>query len=561
MILEDAVRRYSLQNAIKFDGKAQPKAVLGKIMAEYPELNAREALILIQKIIEDVNTLSLDDQRKELEEKAPELLEKKVGEKKSLPDLLHARMGSVITRFPPEPNGYLHIGHAKAAFVDYEYAKKYKGRFILRFDDTNPLNESIEFYETQKEDLKWLGIEWDQEYRTSDHLAQHYELAEKLIKNNHAYICTCPEKKIRETRKKGVNCPCRKKSTFSDWKEFFTMGEGDAIVRLKADMSSVNTAMRDPILFRIIDYPHPIHGTKYRAWPTYDFYGAVEDSISGVTHPFRTKEYELRDEVYFFLLDCLGLRKPHLMEFARLSIVGMPVSKRKIKPLIDQKLVMGWDDPRLPTLKGLQRRGILSEAIREFVLSQGISKAESSVTFDQVEAHNRKILDPVAQRFFFVPNPVQLEVSKAPKKTVSIKNHPSSDLGMRKIRTSSTFFIPQTDADNLKTGDIFRLKDLFNVALTEKKDILYGEFTGGNVMPNTKKIQWVTNNHVYLSILKPSSLFINDVFQPHSLEKIRGYAERAISDIPNQAIVQCERFGFIKIEKTSAGMQGIFIHK
>ena len=561
MSLKDAVRLYSLQNAIKFDGTAQPKAVLGKIMADYPGINAREALTLIQKIIEDVNTLSLDEQRNELEEKAPELLEKKAGEKKNLPDLPHAIMEGVITRFPPEPNGYLHIGHAKAALVDYEYAKKYKGRFILRFDDTNPLNESLEFYETQKEDLKWLGIEWDQEYRTSDHLDQHYELAEKLIKNNHAYICTCPEKKIKETRKKGVNCPCRDKSTFLDWKDFFTMEEGEAILRLKADMSSANTAMRDPTLFRIINHPHPIHGTKYRVWPTYDFYGAVEDSISGVTHPFRTKEYELRDEAYFFLLDCLGLRKPHLMEFARLSIVGMPVSKRKIKPLIDHKLVMGWDDPRLPTIKGLQRRGILSEAIREFVLSQGISKAESSVTFDQVEAHNRKILDPVTPRFFFVPNPVQLEVSKAPKKTISIKNHPSSPLGIRKIRTSNTFFIPQTDADELQTREIFRLKDLFNVTLTEKKDILYGEFTGGKVIPNTKKIQWATNNHINLSILKPSSLFANDVFQPHSLETIRGYAENSISDVSDQAIVQCERFGFIKIEKTSAGLQGIFIHK
>jgi len=561
MNLEDAVRCYSLQNAIKFDGTAQPKAVLGKVMAEYPNLNAQEALKLIHQTIKDVNALSLDDQRRELKEKAPELLEKKIGEKKTLPDLPNACMGAVITRFPPEPNGYLHIGHAKAALVDYEYAKKYKGLFILRFDDTNPLNESLEFYETQKEDLKWLGIEWDQEYRTSDHLARHYELAEKLIKNNHAYVCTCSEETIKENRKKGLNCPCRKKSTFTDWKKFFTMVQGEAIVRLKADMSSANTAMRDPTLFRIIDHPHPIHRTKYRVWPTYDFYGAIEDSISGVTHPFRTKEYELRDEVYFFLLDCLGLRKPYLMEFARLSIEGMPVSKRKIKPLIDQKLVMGWDDPRLPTLKGLKRRGILPEAIREFVLSQGISKAESSVTFDQVEAHNRKILDPVTQRFFFVPNPVQLDVSKAPKKTISIKNHPSSDLGIRKIKTSSTFFIPQTDADDIKTGEIFRLKDLFNVILTKKNNILFGEFTGGEVMPNTKKIQWVTSNHIPLSILKPSALYINEIFQPQSLEKIRGYAEKAISSVSTQAIVQCERFGFIKIEKTSVGMQGIFIHK
>ena len=195
------------------------------------------------------------------------------------------------------------------------------------------------------------------------------------------------------------------------WKELLSSGESKgAILRLCGDISSANTAMRDPTLFRVIDKEHPLQGDKYRVWPTYDFAGAVEDSISSVTHPFRTKEYELRDPVYFRILSLLNLRKPHLMEFARLSIVGMPVSKRKIKPLIENGLVTGYDDVRLPTLRGLQKRGIVPEAIKQFVFSQGISKVESNVTFGLVEAMNRKILDPKTKRYFFIPNPVKLVV-------------------------------------------------------------------------------------------------------------------------------------------------------
>jgi len=439
--------------------------------------------------------------------------------------------------------------------------KKYGGTFILRFDDTNPLNESLEFYDVQKEDLQWLGINWDKEYRTSDNLPRHYKLAEQLLKDKHAYLCQCPDTTIKKTRKNGAHCPCRESASSIHWKNFFSMEEGEAILRLKGDMQSVNTAMRDPTLFRIIDHPHPVHGTKYRVWPTYDFYGAVEDSLSGVTHPFRTKEYELRDEVYFLLLDYLNLRKPCLMEFSRLSIKGMPVSKRKIKSLIDNNTVLGWDDPRLPTLRGLRRRGILSTSIKEFVLSQGISKAESVVTFDQVEAINRKTLDPNTKRYFFVPNPIKLDVTDVPKKTILVKNHPSSDLGQRQIETSNIFYIPHMDAEELQIGETFRLKDLYNVTLTQKNDSLKGRFAGENLIPTTKKIQWAPNHYQELLILKPSSLFINDVFQKNSLHQIKGYAEEAITNINDKEIVQFERFGFVRIEKRNHKTTGIFVHK
>jgi len=556
--LEETARKHALLNAVKFDGKADLKAVIGKVMSE-AKGNAREIIPVIKRAVDEVNGLTLTEQMDEMERLGITAEEKKK-EEKGLPPLPHAEKGRVVTRFPPEPNGYLHIGHAKAAVVDYEYARMYDGTFILRFDDTNPANEAEEFYEAQKEDLRWLGVEWDREYRTSDNLPAHYELAEKLVKDGNAYVCTCSSETIGRNRRAGRECNCRKSMTVEKWKEFFSMEEGSAVLRLKGDMKSANTAMRDPTLFRIIDEPHPVHGRKYRVWPTYDFTGAVEDSLSGVTHPFRTKEYELRDEVYFYILDLLGLRKPHLLEFARLSVEGMPVSKRKIKPLIENGQVEGWDDPRLPTLRGLKRRGILPEAIRKFVLSQGISKAESIVTFDQVEAINRKILDGTARRYFFVSEPVEVIVRDAPEKEVTLKHHPSQDLGFRKIKTSGTFFISGDDASGMGKGEIFRLKDLYNVKVVEKGDKMVGKFAGESLVPDTKKIQWVTPEHVKMEVLVPGNLFTGDRFNTDSLKIVEGYTEQSITDAKDGEIVQFERFGFVRIEKDGE-MKGIMAHK
>jgi len=559
--IERIARKHALLNAIKYGGKANLKAVIGKVMGE-AEGNATEIVPIVREVVEEINKLSMEDQEKEMEKLGIKVEEKKV-EKRKLPPLPDARKGEVITRFPPEPNGYLHIGHAKAAFVDYEYAHIYDGIFILRFDDTNPINERKEFYDVQKEDLKWLGIEWDKEYRTSDNLPKHYELAKQLLEEGNAYICTCSEEEISRNRREMRECACRNESKFS-WDEFIKMEEGKAVMRLKGDMKSKNTAMRDPVLFRIIEHPHPIHGKRFRVWPTYDFYGAVEDSLSGVTHPFRSKEYELRDEVYFYLLDRLGLRKPYLMEFSRLEIKGMPVSKRKIKPLIEKGMVMGWDDPRLPTLRGLRRRGILPEAIKEFVLSQGISRAESVVVFENLEAVNRKMLDGIARRYFFVPEPVKLVVEDGEEREVALKYHPSVDMGMRKVRAGKIFFIPGGDARKLKEGDIFRLKDLYNVRIKSisKKEI-EGEFAGKELLLGIDKIQWVGEDYIEIKVMIPGLLYEGEEFNEKSLKIVEGYGEKNIEEVKNGEIVQFERFGFVKIERNGemGKMVGILAHK
>jgi glutamyl-tRNA synthetase len=320
--------------------------------------------------------------------------------------------------------------------------------------------------------------------------------------------------------------------------------------------------MRDPTLFRIINKTHPLHGDKYHIWPTYDFAGAVEDSISGVTHPFRTKEYELRDECYYFLLNKLGLRKPCLLEFARLSIEGMPVSKRKIKPLIDRGLVVGYDDIRLPTLRGLEKRGILSDSIKQFIFKQGISKVESKVSFSLLEAENRKLLDPKTKRYFFVKNPIKLIVDNAPRIKKSIKLHPKNlDLGYKQIETNNIFYIPIEDIESMKEGNIFRLKDLYNVKIKNIENEIIAEYFGTKLLSNIPKIQWTTKDCIKMTIFIPKILYINDNFNKKSLKKIDGFAENSISDLKNNEIIQFERFGFVKIKFDKNRIIGFFTHK
>ena len=560
--------KHAALNAIKHDGTPNVKAVVGKLIAEVPELREcpQKAYEISTASCSRIEKLSFDEQRDFIIDEDPNLLKK---EKKvrdfTLPKLPGLEKGKVVTRFPPEPNGYLHIGHAKAVIVDYEYAKKYDGKFILRFDDTNPENAQLDFYDAQKEDLRWLGIEWDEEYRTSDNLEKHYKLAEQLIKQDNAYVCQCSPKDIKHGRFHGKECTCcgtECGDNLTLWKQMLNSSLDDAILRFRGDMTCDNTAMRDPTLFRIIDKPHPIHGDKYRIWPTYDFAGAVEDSLSGVTHPFRTKEYELRDECYFKLLDSLKLRKPHLMEFARLSIEGMPVSKRKIKPLIENGSVSGYDDIRLPTLRGLKKRGILPEAIKQFVLEQGISKVESSVTFGLVEAANRKIIDPNAKRYFFVRDPIKLIVENAPDLTKKINLHPGNkELGRRTIKTGKTFFIQESDIKELKVGDVFRLKDLYNIKITEKKKDILAEYDSDKLIPNSAKIQWTTDKHIKMSVFVPHPLFVKDKYNKDSLETVNGFAEEAVSKLKTGEIVQFERFGFVRIENIDNKITGFFTHK
>ena len=556
----DIARKFALKNAFDY-GKADAKAVVGKVLAEMPDAknDMKATMAEITRAVQEANSLGKPELEKEL---AHFTFAKKEEKEKHL-TLPNAEQGKVVTRFPPEPSGYPHIGHAKAAFLDYESALAYGGKMLLRFDDTNPEKESAEYVDAIKEGLSWLGVKWHgNESYSSDLMPEFYKYCEQMLSNSEAYVCTCDSETVKVNRGEAKACACRERNGQENlllWKKMLSgeMKEGGAIVRYKGEMAAQNTVMRDPTLFRIISAEHYRQGKKYRAWPSYDFDAPIIDSLEGVTHAMRTKEYELRDELYFALLGKLKLRKPELIEFSRLVIKNAPISKRLLTPLIKEGKVMGWDDPRLPTLAALRRKGILPQAIRNFVLSFGLSKVESEPGWDALLNENRKLLDPVSERYFFVKEPVKLKVKDAPVLSAKMKKHPSGDKGFRHMETKGEFLISAGDAGALSEGETFRLKDLYNVKLIARKGAeLSGEYAGDELKEG-KKLQWVVPGSPECEILVPKDLFENDKFNPNSLVIDKGLCEPDCAKLAKGSQIQFERYGFCILDKKEgAGEKG-----
>ncbi|MCD6467166.1 MAG: glutamate--tRNA ligase [Methanomicrobia archaeon] len=549
------IKKHVLINALEHKGKAAPKAVLGKVLSENKELKTKipETLKEIEKIVKEINALSIEDQKKLLEDVYPEYFEKKKVKKiKELPDLPHSE--NVVTRLPPEPNGYIHIGHGLSFFFNWYYARRYNGRVILRFDDTNPSKEKKEYYDSIKEDLRWLKIDWDTERRESDNIEIYYYYAEEIIKKGKAYICECDGEKIHKDRFEMRECKCRERSIDENLKLFNLLKEGKikAVLRLKGDMKSQNTSMRDPTLFRINLDPHPIVGKRYKLWPLYDFACAIEDAE--VTHVLRDNEFQFRIEVQNYIRDCLNLKQPFIKHYSRFGVKGTPTAKRKIRPLIEENIVKGWDDVRLVTIRGLKRRGILPETIHELGKEIGLSTAEPVIDWSIIESINRKLLDPVTKRYFFVGNPKELLVKNAPEKEIKLKMHPTENLGERTLKVGKKFFIP-----DVKEKEI-RLKDLYNVKILEMGDKIVGKYVDKN-LKNIKKLQWVPEEYCNVEILVPDLLFIDDKLKPDSLKTVYGVAEKNIESLCIGEIIQFERFGFCRLDEKNKVYKFIFTHR
>ena len=564
--LRKAIRGIALQNASEHEGKTRNETVISKILGSRPDLRSetKEIIPIISEVVTEINRLSLAEQKSELESNFPELLvTKPKQERVGLPPLEGAENGKVITRFPPEPNGYPHIGHAKAAIIDEEYAKMYNGKLILRFDDTNPENERLEYYAAIKVGLDWLGVKYDRVKNTSDDIELIYKKGMQMIESNHAYVCTCNQETISNNRREMKACKCRSGDLDKNTKRWHDMFEkynpGEAIVRFRGDMESDNTVMRDPALFRIIEGSHPLLMEKYRVWPNYDFAVAIEDSIDGVTHAFRTKEYELRNELYYAILDRLDMRKPKMLEFSRLEFDGMPVSKRVLKPLVEEGQVSGYDDPRLPTLEAMRRRGIVPEAIRKFVLSLGFTKSDTLAPFDTLESINRKIIDGISVRLFMVTEPVKMIVKNNPMTNVELTNHPQKDIGKRKVEVDGVFYVSGSDVRDLQVGDQLRLIELYNVKITKIGSDIEAEYSGNDFKAELPKIQWITQkSSTKINILIPKTLFVNEKFNKNSLETIQAFTEKYYLELNEGAEIQFVRFGYCR--KDSA-IQAIYTHK
>jgi len=565
--LRKEIRKLALQNAFEHGGQTQDKIILGKILGTKPEFRTKVKEITedISEIVANVNQLSSEEQKKEIDENFPEILvpKEKIKEREGLPELEGAEQGKVVTRFPPAPNGYPHIGHAKAAIINSEYAKMYGGKFILRIDDTNPEDTRMEYHAAYKVGLEWLGIEWDEEKQTSDDMELFYEKGIELINSGKAYVCTCKRDNISKNRRERKACKCSMGDVEKNNKNWEKMKAkfkpGDAILRFRGDMKADNAVMRDPVLFRIIDGKHYTLGEKYRIWPSYDFAVAIEDSIDGVTHAFRSKEFELRKELIDAILDALNMPKTIHRFFSRLEFKGMPISKRIIKPLIEEGKVSWYDDPRLPTLEAFRRRGIRPEAIRKFIMSLGLTKANTLAPFDALEAFNRKFVDAESTRLFMVNNAKKLTVKNLPISSVEIPNHPINDMGKRKIEIDENFYISGDDALNIKQGMKIRLLGLGNVSITKVGTEFEGEFVEEKETKDILKIQWVSQKTAHkIKMIIPKALFIGDEFNEESLEELDVFTEPYYLQLKEGEEIQFVRFGYCRKDSQN---QAIFTHK
>ncbi len=528
-MLKEIIRKHALKNAYDY-GKANEAAIIGKVVAEFPDAkkDMRATMGELKINVKEINALSKPQIEAELKNFS---FSEKPREEERRFRIDSAEEGKVITRFLPEPNGYLHIGHAKAAMLSMKLAEQYSGKCILRFDDTNPENESQEFVDAIKRNLNWLNIEFASEHYTSDKMPQLYQFAEKLIILGSAYVCSCNQEEIKRNRFEKKDCNCRSRVGGENLRFFGEMKTkkaepGRMILRFKGNMNSPNTVMRDPTLFRILSTEHFRQGDRYWLWPTYDFEVSISDSLDGVTHALRSKEYELRDELYYAILDAVKLRKPVVYDYARLEMKGTLLSKRHLKALIENQKVSGWEDPRMPTLDGLRRRGILPEAIKEFVLRQGLGKVESEPEFEDLLAINRKLLDPIAPHYFFVPDPVKLIIRGK----------------------SGEFYVPSNDAQLLKEGEVFRLKDHITLKIIKNEPDSIETEEIQQDEKKLKKIQWVSaRKEAYLEckVMEPSRLLNSKgEVNEESMPEISGYCQATINKLEVGEIVQFERYGF-----------------
>jgi len=385
-------------------------------------------------------------------------------------DLKSGRISEVVTRFPPEPNGYLHIGHAKSICLNFGIKEQYGGRCNLRFDDTNPTKEDVEYVNSIQEDIRWLGFEWDSLHYASDYFDELYTLALGLIKAGKAYVCDLSAEQIREYRgtltEKGKNSPYRERSAEENLELFEGMRagkyrEGERVLRAKIDMSSPNLNMRDPVLYRIMYASHHRTGDKWCIYPMYDYTHPISDAIEKITHSICTMEFEDHRPLYDWAVQNCGFDPaPHQYEFARLNLTHTIMSKRFLKQLVDEGKVSGWDDPRMPTICGIRRRGYPAEAVRSFCDSIGVTKANSEVDFAMLEFAVRDNLNNNAERAMAVKDPVKLVLSglEGEEQCDFDVNPKDPDAGVRSVTLTSEIFIDGADFSENPPPKYFRLK-------------------------------------------------------------------------------------------------------
>ena len=524
-------------------------------------------------------------------------------------DLASGRFDGVHTRFPPEPNGYLHIGHAKAILIDYGIAHEFGGKFNLRFDDTNPVKEEAEYVDGIKADLRWIGADWEErEFYASDYFDQLYDWAVQLIEKGKAYVDDLSPDEMREYRgtltEPGVNSPYRDRSVAENLDLFGRMKtgefpEGTCVLRAKIDMASPNVLMRDPVMYRILHADHHRTGDAWCIYPMYDWAHGQSDSMEGITHSLCDLAYEIHRPLYDWFLEELGIYKPRQIEFARLNVSYTVLSKRRLIRLVNEGHVDSWDDPRMPTLSGLRRRGYTAEAIHAFIEAVGVAKNESIADVALLEHHIRQDLNTSAQRRMAVLNPLKVVITNYPEgqsESLDAVNNPEDEsAGSRLVPFSREIFIEREDFHDDPPKKFFRLAPGREVRLRygyfircedfvkdENGEVVavhctYDPETRGGYAPDGRRVKgtlhWVSAQHAVdaevrlydrlFTVENPLSVVdgkdFTDTINPNSLEVLKGCKlEPALASAQPGERFQFERLGYFCVDSDSSTDEMVF---
>lgn len=478
MVYDELIKKLALENALKFKGKANPKALVGGVMKVHAEAKSqmKDVVATIASVVEEVNALSVEEQKSLLLVLDPDFEKNQQEQKKarkeqraSLPDLPNAEQGKVVTRIAPGPSKYNHLGHAMSFLINYLYAKKYDGKVIFRFEDTNPDADAQIFVDAMQEDcFNYLGIKPDQTIFASDDIPKFYEYVEELINKGHAYVSNDTSEEISAQRRAMQPSKDREKSVEENLQLWSDMKEGKALdytVRLKIDAAHKNAVMRDPVIMRVNTNEHYRQKNKFNVWPMFDFENPIEEGLTGVTHAMRSNEFDSRIELHNYIARLLNFPDVVYKHYGRYNVTGATTQGREIRALIESGKYIGWDDPRLVTLRALKRRGIVKEAFYELAQKIGFSKQMTNLDYGVIAAVNRSLLDTTAKRFFAVCNPVAITINNIPEsiKEFHLSYHPDGEKGERKLSCTKEYYVEKKDISSLAIGDVIRLMDAINI--------------------------------------------------------------------------------------------------
>ena len=627
--VEKLCEKYTIENALEY-GEAAVGPVMGLIMKANPELkkDAKSIKEILEKKIDHINSLKPEEIQQLAQQKYPELLQKKEEEIQEDTDFIRAIIedhnktgrfgGRVHTRFPPEPNGWLHIGHAYSINRNYNYAVEYGGKFNLRFDDTNPLTEEEEFVESIIEDVLWLGVDYeDRLLFASDYFDQLYEYAVQLVKKGLAYVDDSSVEEIREMRgtitEHGKDSPYKNRSIEENLELFERMknGEfkdGEKVLRAKIDMTHPNMLMRDPIVYRILHASHHNTGDKWCIYPMYDWAHGLEDSIEGITHSICTLEFEVHRPLYDWYIDQLEnedgspIFHSQQIEFAKMNLSYMVLSKRRLRRLVEEDYVNGWDDPRMLTIAGMRRRGITPDAIRNFSLGVNITKREKLIDMSIFEHYLREDLDKRCPRVMSVLNPLKLVITNYSNdltEEFKIPNHPANkEVGTRNVKFTKNLYIEQEDFMENPPEDYYRLSLGKEVRLKyayfiKCEKVLKDEETGkikeihcthdpktkGGESPDGRKVQgtihWLSaDNALEAEVRLYDRLYTKenpmdteegkdytDYLNPDSIKIIKSYVEPFLKDKGPGSRFQFERNGYFVVDIVDSKAENLVFNR